>query len=138
MEITLDQQTVTEHCSACDVDFKVVRGSVFDEGEPFALYLIGLHGHAPNGRLAHLALGILRTSGPIAVAMDVSATSDQVVYSVQNWDSSPWAGESYLGEPMDREQFLAHPVKELAFHVADHVVHDPPEVESYWEGSGTD
>ena len=57
VEITLDRQVVSERCSDCEVDFTVVRGSVYDAGQPFALYLIALHGHSPEGQLAHLALG---------------------------------------------------------------------------------
>lgn len=132
MDVTLDQQLVTEHCPACELNFTVVRGSVFDEGRPFALYLIGLHGHAPTGRLAHLALGILENgSDPVAVAMDVIALPERIGYQVQDWATSPWKGEAYLGSMLDREAFLAHPIKDLALHVAEHVVHDLPAVASY-------
>jgi hypothetical protein len=51
VEITLDKQAVGQHCPVCGVDFTVVRGSVYDGEQPFGLYLIGLHGHSPEGCL---------------------------------------------------------------------------------------
>src|SRR5262245_30983446 len=65
VEITLDRQVVSQHCPDCDVDFTVVRGSVYDAGEPFGLYLIALHGHSAQGTLGHLAIAMLDRSGDV-------------------------------------------------------------------------
>jgi hypothetical protein len=134
--ITIDRQVVVQHCEGCKRDFTVVRGSVFEEGEPFGLYLVALHGHAPGGRLAHLALGLLDrvqpTMPPVAVAIEVLATANEFRHSVVDWPESPWAHEEYLGRMLDREEALASPMKPLVFHVADHILEDVPEVQAYF------
>jgi hypothetical protein len=118
------------------VDFTVVRGSVYDRDEPFGLYLIGLHGHSPQGRLAHLAIAVLDRSGnephPYAVALDVIALPDHLGFSAVDWPSSPWRGEAYLGEMLDREQVLASPHRATFFHIAEHVVRDLSQVQAYF------
>ena len=134
--ITLDRQVVSQHCDGCNVNFTVVRGSVFEEGKPFGLYLVALHGHSPGSRLAHLALGLLDRARPdlppVAVAIEVLATPGEFRHSVVNWPESPWASEAYLGRMLDRSEALASPLKPLAFHIADHVLQDLPEVQSYF------
>ena len=134
--ISLDRQVVTKRCDACNLDFMVVRGSVFEGGRPFGLYLIALHGHSAEGRLAHLALGMTDhghpDAPPVAVAIEVLATPTEFRHSLVNWPESPWASEGYLGLMLDRAEALASALKPLAFRVADHVLHDVPEVESYF------
>jgi hypothetical protein len=136
VNITLDRQIVSQRCPECEVDFPVVRGSVYDDGEPFGLYFIVLHGHSPQGRLGHLAVAILDRSGdrpqPRAVAMDVISLPEQFAFSVIDWASSPWQREAYLGEMLDREQVLASPHRPTFFHVAEHVLSDLPEVRAYF------
>ena len=62
MEITLDKQVAYQHCPECNADFPVIRGSVYDGGQGCGLYVIALHGHSPQGRLAHLAVALLDRS----------------------------------------------------------------------------
>jgi hypothetical protein len=84
----------------------VVRGSVFDEGNPIGLYLIALHGHDVSGRLAHLAIAVIdRSAIPshrYAAAMVLRATAEQFTFSLEDWSASPWKDEKYLGEMLDR------------------------------------
>jgi hypothetical protein len=81
VEITLDRQAVSQRCPECGTDFTGLRGSVYDAGEGFGLYLIALHGHSPQGRLGHLAVALLdRSEGepvPMAAAMVVIAMPEQ-------------------------------------------------------------
>jgi hypothetical protein len=118
------------------VDFTVVRGSVYDGDEPFGLYMIGLHGHSPKGRLAHLAIAVLDRSGekphPYAVALNVIPLPEQLGFSAVDWAESPWRGETYLGEMLDRAQALASPHRPTFFHIAEHVVRDLVEVQAYF------
>jgi hypothetical protein len=135
VKITLDRQMLTRNCQHCAVDFVVVRGSVFDAGQPIGLYLIALHGHSAEGRLAHLALALLEhdaSEPPQAFAVEVTATPKQFGYSVANWSDSPWKDEAYLGVMLDRDAALASPRKATVFHVAGHVVRDLPEVQRYF------
>jgi hypothetical protein len=136
VEIRLDKQVITQRCPGCGVDFTAVRGSVYDGGQPLGLYLIALHGHSPQGRLGHLAVAILDSSGkkprPCAVALDVVARPDQLAFSAVDWASSPWQGETYLGKMLDRQQALASPQRPTFFHIAEHVVRDLAEARAHF------
>jgi hypothetical protein len=109
---------------------------VYDGGEGFGLYLIALHGHAPSGRLGHLAVAVLdRSRGrprPVAAAMHVLALPGQWGFSLVAWESSPWRGEAYLGQMLSPEQVRAGPHRETFFHVASHVVEELAEVRAYF------
>jgi hypothetical protein len=135
MRLSLNRQVVSQDCPTCAVSFTVVRGSVFDEGEPIGLYLIGLHGHDPSGKLARLAIAVMDRSTtpphPCAAAMVVRATAEQFTFSLEDWSESPWKGEEYLGEMLDRSAVLESPHKDLFFHIADHVASDLSEVREY-------
>jgi hypothetical protein len=136
LEITLERQVVSQRCPACDVDFVAVRGSVYNEGQGFGLYLIALHGHSPQGRLAHLAIAILDRSGeqprPVAAAMDVIMLPEELGSALVEWETSPWQSEAYLGEMLTPDQVRASPHRETLFHIAEHVVRDLPEVRAYF------
>ena len=133
-DITLDRQVLRQNCPGCGSDFVVVRGSVFDSRKPIGLYLIGLHGHGPDGRLAHLALAFVVENGasPEAAALRVVTTPDHFGYTVIDWSESPWKSETYLGNMLDRDAVLRSALKDQIFHVAGHVTHDIPEVRQYF------
>jgi len=133
MAITLDKQVVSNHCATCDVDFAVVRGSVYEEGQPFALYLIALHGHS-EGPLAYLAIAIkdpTSSSRPIAALMLVESTPEEIGFVLTEWESSPWREEGYLGQMLSPEEVRSSPYRAAFFRVAEHVVKDLPEVHEY-------
>jgi hypothetical protein len=135
LHITLDKQVVSDYCPECDEDFNVVRGSAYDEGKPYALYLIALHGHSPAGQLAHLAIALLTRSGDskyaVAAAMQVACTSDQFQFSLVDWEYSPWQHEEYLGEMLSASEVRCSPHGADFFHIADHIVDEIPEVREY-------
>jgi hypothetical protein len=134
--ITLDKLVTSEHCAECNATFRTVRGSVFADGEPIGLFLIALHGHSPQGKLAHLAIalkGETSSEMPIAAAMDVIAMPQQFGFSLVDWSASPWRAEAYLGRMLDREQVRASGQRTLFFQVADRVVEDLQEVQSYFD-----
>jgi hypothetical protein len=136
MTITLDKQVVMQECPECEELFTVVRGSVFGDGEPTGLYLIGLHGHSPDGPLGHLAIAVLdRSTGephPYAAAMTVIAMPGQFGFKLVDWDASPWRGETYLGDMLSPSEVRASSHRDTFFHIADHVVEDLPEVDEYF------
>jgi hypothetical protein len=141
MEITLDKQTVFQRCPDCDGNFTVVRGSVYDGGQPLGLYLIALHGHSPQGRLAHLAIAVLDQSSPkpcpIAAAMNVIGMPEQFGFSLVNWDASPWRGEEYLGQMLSADEVRDSPHRPTFFHIANHLVKELQEVVAYFAEPGT-
>lgn len=136
MEFTLDKQVVSQRCAECDAELVVVRGSVYDGGQGMGLYLIALHGHSPQGSLAHLAVAVLDRSGeqprPVAAAMDVIVLPEQLGFSLVQWEASPWRGERYLGVMLDPDQVRASPHRGTFFHIAENVVRDVPEVQAYF------
>jgi hypothetical protein len=133
VKITLDRQVLSKRCPGCDLDFTVVRGSIFDEPKPIGLYLIALHGHSPAGRLAHVALAILGPDQvPLAAALDMVERQGQFGYTAVNWSESPWKDERYLGVMLDRDAALSSPLKSVFFLVAGHIASDLPEVQRYF------
>jgi hypothetical protein len=137
MHITIDRQTLTKECPECKSRFVVFRGSAYDSGRRIALYLIGLHGHSPQGRLAHVAVGVIDESGaerlPVAMAVRVSETSEQFECQFVPWSESPWIGETYLGEMLDPEAARGNPHRDVVFAIIDRLLEDLPEVRSYFE-----
>lgn len=135
MNLSLDRQSITETCSGCGAEFRAIRGSVYDSSEPVGLYLVALHGHNPDGPIAHLAIGLLdprdRTTIPVAVAMDVIPTSGDYGFSVVDWEDSPWKAESYLGERADRSDVLEHPRRSDFFEIGGYVARSLEEVGRY-------
>ena len=136
MVITLDKQVVSQRCPECDQEFTVVRGSAFGDGEPIGLYLIALHGHSPDGRLGHLAIGLLDSTAKEpqanAAAMQVIAMPHQFGFSLVDWQTSPWRNEFYLGRMLSPSKVRASLHRGTFFHIADHVVEDLSEVQSYF------
>ncbi len=135
MDLSLDQQPINLTCPGCDTEFLIVRGSVYDAGEPAGLFLIALHGHSPGGPVAHLAIALRdsedEASDPTAVAMDVVPASDDFGFVVIDWRDSTWQTESYLGVRIDREEVLEHPRREDFLAVAGYVAKSLPEVGEY-------
>lgn len=135
MEISLDQHLNEQVCPGCGVTFTVVRGSAYGDGEPIGLYLVALHGHSPSGQLGHLAVAIIDQSSsepkPIAVAMDVIWSPDRFGFSLVDWSQSPWKDELYFGRMLDRQSALGNIHRGLFLQIAEHVISDLPEVETY-------
>lgn len=135
MKLTLDKQVVLQHCEACKLDFKVVRGSVF--GDATGLYLIALHGHAPTGRLAHLSVSVLSPDvgakpAPLAAAIEILATSTTFEMSLVESATSPWRNEHYLGQMLTPEVARASPLRPTFFQIASCVIERIPEVQAYF------
>jgi hypothetical protein len=136
LEITLDKQIVAERCLECDAEFVTVRGSVYNNGNAFGLYLIALHGHSPQGRLGHLAISLLAVSdghpAPLAAAMNVISMPEEFGYALVEWESSPWWGEEYLGQMLRPTEVRSSPHRPTFFHIAEHVVAELQEVQAYF------
>lgn len=137
MQLSLDRQVASQDCADCGVTYTVVRGSVYDEKEPIGLYLIGLHGHDAGGKCARLAIAVLdRSLGSPqahAAAMVVRETVEQYTLSLEDWSTSPWKNEQYLGEMLNRKAVLGSDYKGLFFHIAEHLVGDLVEVQAYFD-----
>jgi hypothetical protein len=135
MAFTLDRQVASDHCPECDVNFSVIRGSVYDDGQPFGLYLIALHGHCWEGRLGHIAIAILNRSSSeprkVAASMEAIALPEEVAFSLVDWKSSPWRSEAYLGQMLSPEEVRSSPHRAAFFQIAEHIFQDLPEARAY-------
>jgi hypothetical protein len=133
MKITLDRDTLEDTCHECESLFTVIRGSVYGDEQPFGLYLIALHGHSPNSKVAHLAVAVQSTEHeePQAAAIVIGATGDNYTFGFTDWATSPWAEESYLGKQLDRRSALESDCRSMFLHIAEHIVYDLPEFEEY-------
>jgi hypothetical protein len=134
--ITLDRQVSKHRCEACDLEFAVVCGSAFEDGHPFGSYLVGLHGHSTEGPLVQVAIGLLDRrepeAAPVAIALEASATARELRLTVVDWVQSAWAEETYLGRMLDRVDVVDSPLRPLVLQMADQVLRELPEVQSYF------
>ena len=134
--ITVERHPGKHRCETCHVEFTVVSGAVLEDGHPLGSYIVGLHGHSSEGRLAQLALALLDRrdpqADPVAVALEVSATPREWRMTVVEWAQSAWAGETYLGRMLNRAEVVDNPLRSLLLDMADRVVRELPEVQSYF------
>jgi hypothetical protein len=136
--ITVERHRGKQRCERCQVEFTVVSGSVFEDGHPLGSYVAGLHGHTSvsESRLAQLALALLDrrdpAAAPVAVALEVSATPREWRMTVVEWAQSAWSGETYLGRMLSRAEVVDNPLRPLLLDMADRVLRELPEVQSYF------
>jgi hypothetical protein len=134
--ITVERHVGTQRCQKCSVEFPVVSGAVREHRHPLGSYIVGLHGHASEGRLAQMALALLDRrapeASPIAVALEVSATEREFRITVVEWAQSAWAEETYLGRMLGRSEILENPLRPLLLDMADRVLDELAEVRSYF------
>ena|SRR5688572_7627238 len=138
--LSLDQQTVRQHCAHCGQEFDVCRGSAYEDGEPVALYLAGLHA-CSGPPIAHVAIairpGYRDNQQPEAILLRMWTTAASISMSVTNAAESPWSGERYLGHLLDRAEALESAFLETVFRIAGHVARDNPTVATYLD-AGSD
>jgi hypothetical protein len=136
MGITLDHQIILQVCDHCKKTLNVSRGEVYEDNEGIAIYLAAMHA-CGSGKLIDLAIAIREgyneAAETSAIAIKVRPTSTEIQMSVTDADQSFWKTEEYLGRFMDREEALASRLIESFFHIADHIVKEIPEVNSYLE-----
>ena len=136
MNINLDKQVVSKMCDDCGVDFTVVRGSIYDTGEPVGLYLVALHGHNAEGKpTAHIAISILEKGlirkKPRSIALVAFGNESEIGFEVINWKDSPWQYESYLGKMINRTEALKSKQIDKYFHFAEHIAMELNEVHEF-------
>ena len=131
-EFTIDRQAAKDTCKHCGKVYEVSRGSVFEDHSPLALYIAGMHGCEGNPIVA-LTIAIARPPGepPSAVTLQVTPTKTQFEMRVIAPDESPWQNHTYLGRMLTREEALASPLIDLFFKLADIIVTENPEVNSF-------
>jgi hypothetical protein len=136
MSLTLDHQAAQEPCRHCGVDYKVARGCVYDDGEPVALYLAGMHG-CHGGKNVALGIGLAPEgkAEPTATTLHIWAAEDEYQMSVMEPDDSPWIGHTYLGRHKTRAEILDSDAKTKVFAIADTVIASIPAIRQYLRAS---
>ncbi len=96
--VSLDRQHATEICGHCQGSIAVSRGSVYEDGQPCGLYLVGMH-HCGGDRVALLALALRQPGGgpPQAVHLRVEATAEAFEMMFLEPRESPWGTHHYWG-----------------------------------------
>jgi hypothetical protein len=114
----------------------VVRGSAYDGGHPFGLYLIAFYGQSLDDKIAHSAVALLdRTAAephPLAAAIVVPERRQQFDCQFVSWSESPWREEAYPGEMLEPDAARRNPHRDLICAVVDRVIEDLPDVQSYF------
>jgi hypothetical protein len=135
--LTIDFEDVDDICPHCKTRFVVSRGSVYDKGAPFSIYMAALH-ECGNGRTAHIGIAIKEGYGPFTekCAATLQAVNGGVNFemAVVDPEYSPWNNLDYLGRMLGCDEVLVCPLKETFFHVADHVITENPTINNYLMG----
>ena len=136
MRISLDRQAVAEDCPDCGASFVVVRGSTYQEGVPCGLYVIALHGHSPDGRIAHLAVALLDPTGARARRSQPRSSSPRgptgSTASSSRGPSRPGGKKSTSARCSSPTTARRSPHGVRFLSVAEHVIDDLPEVRDYF------
>ena len=56
-QITIDFEVVNQSCDHCHATFDLSRGSVYENGSRFSIYLAGMH-KCHSGKLVHLVIAV--------------------------------------------------------------------------------
>jgi hypothetical protein len=110
----------------------VSRGSVYDNGQPLAPYLAGLHG-CREQRFVALALAVRTAPQGVstAVTLQVQATPKELQMVFLEPDRSPWRGHAYLGSMLGPDEARRSELRPLFLHLAEHVVRQNLDVYRY-------
>jgi hypothetical protein len=134
--ISIDKQIIEQICPNCQSNFSVCRGSVYDESKPIAIYLVALHSCNSN-KLADMAIAIKNELESLekafAITLNIISTEKEYQVSIIEPQDSLWYKETYLGTLLKREEAREHPLRELFFHITDHIVLEIPEINNYFE-----
>jgi hypothetical protein len=122
-QFTIDHQAAMETCQHCRSVYSVSRGSVYEDSQPFALYIAGMHdcnGHP----VVVLAIAVARPDGEVSSAMTLQVQPSETEYEIRilEPDNSPWKSHSYLGHMLTRNEVLKSPLRETFYQIADTVI----------------
>ena len=90
--------------------------------------------HGCKGKpIVALAIAVARPEGetPSAITLQVRPSETEFEMRIVAPDKSPWYSHAYLGHMLTRKEALASPLRELFYRIADEVVSENPEVNSF-------
>jgi hypothetical protein len=121
-------------CNCCGREQLSGHGFVYEDEEPRAIYFATLHHTTNETNGVSLAVGIGEWNDDgsrqscTAFGIDVFTAESEIRMKVLNASESPWANTQVLGPLLDREQALAHPLKDKMFEIADCIVRDDAKI----------
>jgi hypothetical protein len=133
MHLALDRtKRIEKLCEQCSESFSQITGSIFTDGQPLGFYMIALHGHSPEGRLAHLAVAVCSPEGDAAsAAILVTAGSETFYFRFLDWSDSPWKSED-IENKLDRNAALQSQFRGTFLRAAEQIVREVPEISEHF------
>jgi hypothetical protein len=125
----------TEVCSDCGGVSQSTQGSIYRNGDAFAIYFATLYAHA-DGPRAQLAIGIGAWQGDGSSAdssgyLDVFLTAEAVQFGFTDPANSAWADSALLTGPLMAEDVRHHPRRGDYLAIAETIVRSDPTVASH-------
>lgn len=126
LEIEFEPPFRSEPCECCGGITTSLTRFVKQDGDAFAVvYLRFADNH--EERIVKAAISVGKWwdgTGPAdrtAFALQLRSGAENYEVMVRDAEDSPWKSVELLGEMLDREQALAHPMVEEVFHITDHL-----------------
>jgi hypothetical protein len=134
--LTLDRQQASDTCEHCARPIPVVRGSIYDDGRPFGLYLIGMH-RCSTDAVAIMAVALSLEDGgpPRVIHIRVDSGPDALEMRFIDPEISPWRTHRYLGAMLSAVEARVSPLRDRFLQVADRIVEDVPDVQTFLNAS---
>ena len=129
----------SEPCECCGGLTAVLTRFVYLDGNAHAIYYARFtRGHPERVVVATIGLGDWsEDSTPadrVAFAFYLRVTAAEFQVSLIDRDQSPWCNAKTIGRTLNREEAVAHPFINDAYHVIDHMVADDSVIREYLEG----
>jgi len=121
------------HCGGKSIN---LTRFVYEDGNAYAVYYASFSDNHPDKTVSVVvSLGDWGegTTPEQRVAFPISMRSNKGKYEVMltEPDESQWKDSKILGRFLSRKEALAHPLKNQAFHITDHMVIEDEELKKY-------
>ncbi|MGZ5096090.1 MAG: hypothetical protein ACXWCH_33690 [Burkholderiales bacterium] len=130
----------TAPCECCGCRTTTLRGFVYQDGAPHALYYAKFsHDHPQRIVSATVSVGHFEEDAlpeeRTAFALEIRANERNFIVSVVDAEASPWRNEELIGKTLDRQDALAHSRIQDVFEVSDLMVAEDQSIVNYFAAS---
>jgi hypothetical protein len=138
IRIEYEEPTQSGPCACCGGTTTSLTRFVYEDDDAHAIYYARFSDNHPDRVVvATISLGEWGEDTPDQrVAFAVRIWSDGSNYNMGLIDAaeSPWHDVQVIGNTLDRQEALAHPLLEEAFHITDHMVREDQAIKHYLDG----
>ena len=136
LEIELEEPKY-DTCPCCDRELTTLTRFVHKDGNAHAIYYAQFtQDHNQKEVICLIGLGEWgdevdpseRTAFPVCIWDNEGSWA----VSVTNRDESPFANVEFIGEILDRDEALQHPLIKEVFHITDHIVAEDDVILDYF------